>query len=321
VRRALLAVPWLLVACAHPPTTAGAPAAAEVHSGADPSFAVRAVGCVGVTVGTLDRSVAFFRDVLDFTDPREEVLSGAPFGALDDVPGERARRVRLELGHECVELSEPLGGIRRPVPADSRSDDRWFQHVAIVVRDMDTAFARLEAHGVVHASVAPQTLPAWNAGAAGIRAYYFKDPDGHTLEAIWFPPGKGAARWHEPPGDHLFLGIDHTAIAAGDTQASLAFYVGRLGLHVAGGSENYGPEQERLNAVPGAHLRITTLRADEGPGIELLEYLAPRSGRPMPADERADDAVHWRTTLFAPAPLSPRSLRDPDGHVMEIHPR
>jgi catechol 2,3-dioxygenase-like lactoylglutathione lyase family enzyme len=267
-----------------------------------------------MTVSAIERSVAFFRDALDFEPAREDVVA-------DEVSGAGVRRARLTLGHECVELSEPLGGVRRPVPADSRSNDRWFQHVAIVVRDMDRAYAGLEARHVVHASIEPQTLPAWNPGAAGIRAYYFKDPDGHTLELIWFPAGKGAARWHAPSSERLFLGIDHTAVASGDTSASLAFYVGRLGLHVAGGSENYGPEQERLNAVPGAHLRITTLRADDGPGIELLEYLEPRTGRPMPGDERADDAAHWRTTLLADGIESPRSLRDPDGHVMEIHPR
>jgi catechol 2,3-dioxygenase-like lactoylglutathione lyase family enzyme len=267
-----------------------------------------------MTVSSIDRSAAFFRDVLDFEPAGEGIVA-------EEAPAGRTRRARLTLGHECVELSEPFGGVRRPVPADSRSNDHWFQHVAIVVRDMAAGYARLEAQHVVHASVEPQTLPAWNPGAAGIRAYYFKDPDGHTLELIWFPPGKGAARWHAASGDRLFLGIDHTAVASGDTSASLAFYVRRLGLHVAGGSENYGPEQERLNAVPGAHLRITTLRAADGPGIELLEYLEPRTGRPMPPDERADDAVHWRTTLFADGIGSPRSLRDPDGHVMEIHPR
>ena len=56
-------------------------------------------------------------------------------------------------------------------------------------------------------------------------------------------------------------------------------------------------EQEHLNNVFGARLRITALRAPRGPGIELLEYLAPRDGRPAPADLRANDIAHWQTTL------------------------
>ena len=64
---------------------------------------------------------------------------------------------------------------------------------------------------------------------------------------------------------------------------------------MAGGSENWGTEQEHLNNVFGARLRITTLRAARGPGVELLEYLAPTDGRPYPADARANDLLHWET--------------------------
>ena len=53
------------------------------------------------------------------------------------------------------------------------------------------------------------------------------------------------------------------------------FYRDLLGMHGAEESENYGTEQEHLNNLFGAHLRITALRGAIGPGIELLEYLAP----------------------------------------------
>jgi catechol 2,3-dioxygenase-like lactoylglutathione lyase family enzyme len=83
----------------------------------------------------------------------------------------------------------------------------------------------------------------------------------------------------------------------GNTAASLAFYRDVLGLRVVGESENYGPEQEHLNHVFGARLQITTLRTAMGPAIEFLEYLTPRDGRPMPIDERANDLLHWQTTV------------------------
>jgi len=127
-------------------------------------------------------------------------------------------------------------------------------------------------------------LPAWNPDAGGIRAVYFRVPDGHPLELIQFPPGKGEARWQQK--DRLFLGIDHSAIAVRDTETSLGFYRGRLGLHIAGASENWGIEQERLSAAPGARVRITGLRAQAGPGIELLHYLSPTDGRLPPPDAR-----------------------------------
>jgi catechol 2,3-dioxygenase-like lactoylglutathione lyase family enzyme len=116
-----------------------------------------------------------------------------------------------------------------------------------------------------------------------------------VLEVLRFPPGKGAARWHA--ADALFLGIDHTAIVVADTDSSLGFWRDALGLRVAGGSENWGIEQERLNNVFGARLRITTLRGTGGPGVELLEYLAPAGGRPRPLDARANDLLHWSTTV------------------------
>ena len=83
-----------------------------------------------------------------------------------------------------------------------------------------------------------------------------------------------------------------------DTNTSLRFYRDTLGMQVAGESENYDVEQEHLNNVFGARLRITALRAAKGPGIELLEYLAPRDGRPAPTDLRANDVAHWQTTLI-----------------------
>ena len=62
---------------------------------------------------------------------------------------------------------------------------------------MDKAYAQLRAHKVKHVSTAPQTLPAWNKDAGGIRAFYFRDPEDHVLEIIWFPAGKGDQRWQK----------------------------------------------------------------------------------------------------------------------------
>jgi catechol 2,3-dioxygenase-like lactoylglutathione lyase family enzyme len=95
----------------------------------------------------------------------------------------------------------------------------------------------------------------------------------------------------------LFLGIDHTAIVVSSTQNSLKIYRDLLGLKLAGESLNHGTEQEHLNNVAGARLHISGLRAARGPGIEFLEYLTPRDGRPTPKDTRANDLWHWQTTL------------------------
>jgi catechol 2,3-dioxygenase-like lactoylglutathione lyase family enzyme len=145
-------------------------------------------------------------------------------------------------------------------------------------------------------STAPQTLPVSLKGAAGIKAFYFRDPDEHNLEVICFPPDKGDPRWQLKTGP-LFLGIDHTAIAVSNTIASLHFYHDLLSLRKVGESENFGTEQEHLNQVQGARLQITGMRAVGGPGVEFLEYLAPRDGRQRPVGTKANDLVQWQTTL------------------------
>ena len=264
---------------------------------AGPHSLVNGVDAIGLTVSDLDRSVEFYSTVLQFQKVSETEVDGDSYEHLTGVFGLRARIARMRLGTESIELTEFLSPRGKPTPVDARSNDRWFQHVAIIVSDMDRAYQWLREHKVQYASPGPQLLPAWNRNAGGIRAFYFRDPDGHPLEVLWFPQDKGNAKWHVPT-DKLFLGIDHTAIVISNTEASLKFYRDRLGMEVAGESENYGPEQERLNNVFGARLHITALRAASGPGIEFLEYLAPQDGRPYPPEEKANDLIHWQTRFL-----------------------
>lgn len=319
----------------------GQPATGQVQTAL-----VEGVDAIGVTVSDMDRAVDFYSRVLAFEKVSDIEVVGESYEHLEGVFGLRMRIVRMRLGDEFIELTEYLVPKGRPIPVDSRSNDRWFQHIAIIVSDMDKAYAWLRENEVEHASSGPQRLPDWNKNAAGISAFYFKDPDKHPLEILHLPPDKGLPKWHRPT-DKLFLGIDHTAIVVDDTDASLTFYRDLLGMHIAGGSENYGTEQEHLNNVFGAHLRITALRGASGPGIELLEYLAPRDGRPYPSDEHANDIVHGETILAATSAeqaahgvstakvnfvssgvianqnrqlgfIKAFVIRDPDGHAVEI---
>jgi catechol 2,3-dioxygenase-like lactoylglutathione lyase family enzyme len=335
-KRVLLAL-WIAAAFAATQLSAQQEAA---RAGAE------AVGTIGMVVSDMDRSVDFYSQVLTFEKVSDTEVYGDAFEHLEGLFGVRMRVVRMRLGDEEIELTEFLTPQGRPIPIDSRSNDRWFQHIAIITSDMDRAYQTLRDHKVKHASTAPQLLPGYIKNAAGIRAFYFRDPDNHFLEALQFPPDKGDAKWHQS-SEHLFLGIDHTAIVVGDTDASLTFYRDTLGMSIAGESENYGTEQEHLNNIFGARLRITSLRAAKGPGIELLEYLAPGDGRPMPSDSHADDLWSWQTTivtkqvdrlvdtiLAAKYPLVSSGVvtqtdaemgirktglfRDPDGHLIRI---
>src|SRR6266699_5328043 len=267
------------------------------HSSAQRDPLVQGVDAIGITVSDMDRAMEFYSKVLTFEKISDTEVAGENYEHLEGVFGLRMRVVRMRLGDEFIELTEYLAPKGRPLPVDSRSNDRWFQHIAIIVSDMGQAYAQLRQAKVEHASSGPQRLPDWNKNAAGISAFYFKDPDEHPVEVLQFPPDKGAEKWHRQNGK-LFLGIDHTASVVWDTEASLKFYRDLLGMRVAGESENYGTEQEHLNNVFGAHLRITALRGANGPGIELLEYLATRDGRHFHSDEKASDVVHRQTVLL-----------------------
>ena len=308
---------------------------------------VMSVAGIGMTVSEMDRSVAFYSDVLTFKKISDVEVDGDEYDRLWGVFGLRARVVRMRLGEQKLELIQFLSPPDiRSIPVPSYSNDLWFQHFAVVVRDMDAAWAQLRKHHVRQISPRPQTIPKSNEAAAGIRAIKFRDPDGHNLELLWFPEGKGNPVWHRPT-TALFLGIDHTAMTVRRTENSIKFYRDLLGMTVAGGSVNVGTEQEHLDGLPGARARVMGMKTVVGtPGVEFLEYELPAAGRPMPMDTRATDLWHWQVTLVVSDAEAAAGLlrststlvssgvvampdgalgfkkgflvRDPDGHVMQI---
>jgi catechol 2,3-dioxygenase-like lactoylglutathione lyase family enzyme len=102
-------------------------------------------------------------------------VTGAAYEHLQGVFG-----LRLRLGDECIVLTEYVALKGHPAPVDAHSNDHWFQHIAIMVSDMERAYQWLRQHKVKHVSPGPQRLPDWPPNAGGITAFYFKDPNGHT---------------------------------------------------------------------------------------------------------------------------------------------
>ena len=274
------------------------------------------VESVAFVVAHLDAERRFYARALNFKD----------LGAHQIAGGQVAE---LALGTERIQLvAYDAHGL--PIPSSARSTDRDFQHIAIIVSDMQRAWHHVDRFDIHKVSAAPQVLPKWNPAAGGIAAVYFRDPEGHPLELLHFPAGKGEAKWHAT--SPLFLGIDHTAIGVADTAASTRFYTA-LGFQVRGHSDNYGIEQQRLSGVAGAHVMITAVRFEHAPGVEFLHYIDPV--RPQPRESaRLFDIVATRTRLIEPnavtlcsslevvAPLRLGCIvRDPDGHLIEIDPQ
>lgn len=257
---------------------------------------ITGVESVGITVSDMNITLPFYINVLHFQVLSDDTIHNEQYSKLIQVENAAVRITKLKLGDEKIELIDFISPEGKAYPEDSNSNDLWFQHIAIITSNMDSAYAWLKLNDVKNISVEPQRLPDWNKNAGGIKAFYFQDPDGHPLEILEFPADKGNPKWHKT-SNNLFLGIDHTAIAVANTEESLKFYRDVLGMEVGGESENYGIEQARLNNVESAHLRITGLHSDFGPGIEFLDYVSPKGGREYHKDVKANDLVHWQTKL------------------------
>src|SRR5262249_12217277 len=264
----------------------------------DRAAGVQRVKTIGFTVADVERETNFFANVLQFEKIADLRVVGTDRDALTGVFNSNLHIVQLRLGEQIVELTQyvsPTTG--RNIPVWSYSNDAWFQHLAIVVSDMDAAYKVLQDNNVRQISSYPITIPQTNPGAAGIQAIKFHDPEHHDLELIHFPPGKGDPLWQRPTS-RLFLGITQTAMTVESSEREVAFYRDLLGLRVGGVTLNGGETQEVLDNLFNDTCLVTEMMPVSAPAhIELLDYKTPLGGRPMPTDTAANDLWHWQTTV------------------------
>lgn len=245
---------------------------------------------IGRNTRDLGRAVAFYRDALGCTviDPDAPRPAWTRLAAVAAAP---SRCAHLALGTQQVELTEfPEAP---PYPGGSRGCDAWFQHFAVVTSAMEDACRRVLDHGATPISRnGPQRLPP---AAGSVTAFKFRDPDGHPLELLAFPPAVGDPRWHcsGPAGPNL--GIDHSAVSVRDVARSIRFHE-LLGLAVVARAVNHGPEQQRLDNLAGVAVEVVAMQArSRTPHLELLAYRRPR-GRPAPPVNPtavAADRLQW----------------------------
>jgi glyoxylase I family protein len=131
------------------------------------------------TVSDLDRSIAFYRDVLGMKVTRSSkedgvVLKGPVADAVTGCPGTEQQIVFLEIGGTQIELVEytPTG---RP-QVDNKPSDVGSGHICFAATDIQSLHRVLLANNArIHC--APQDVgPCW--------VIYFRDPDGNILEAV-----------------------------------------------------------------------------------------------------------------------------------------
>jgi catechol 2,3-dioxygenase-like lactoylglutathione lyase family enzyme len=271
-------------------------------------MAVKALRLDCISLNVRDLAVCgFYTEALGFAvagPVRQDQALAALLGARG------ARSVRLQRGDQFLELValEPPGD---PYPARSRSNDLWFQHIALVTSDMGAAYARLCRHAFTPISQAtPVALPG------GIVAFKFRDPEMHPLELIQFPKADPATA----------EGIDHSAIAVAEAARSIAFYRERLGLALSARQINRGPAQAALDDLEAPELEVVALAPMRAaPHVELLAYRSPIGRRLTLA---SGSLAATRLVFATPAGAGvlgedaarPSLIRDPDGHMLHLRP-
>jgi catechol 2,3-dioxygenase-like lactoylglutathione lyase family enzyme len=299
------------------------------------SHGIRKLLRVERNTARLEPAIAFYRDALGFR--MDDANAAAPawtlLPGLCDAP---PRCATLSLGAQSLLLTEfPHAA---PYPADSAANDAWFQHCAVVVDDMDAAYARVMQHGAIPITCGgPQTLPP---STGSVMAFKFRDPDGHPLELIAFPNGTGDPMWQSGPAKGPALGIDHSAIGIADVERSILFY-GLLGLGIAARGVNRGVEQQRLDDLPGVAVDVIAMQtATQTPHLELLAYRQPRGRADTSIDLTAvkADRLIWQAenadvllealtdgdfgdAIVASGYINGTTialLRDPDGHMLAL---
>jgi catechol 2,3-dioxygenase-like lactoylglutathione lyase family enzyme len=141
----------------------------------------------GLTVSDLDRSIAFYRDLLglelitrwDSSQPYLRTVVGYPDAEL------RIALLRLPAGPDGGGSGHHIELLEYRRPRGTRGDANTYNpgngHVAFMVDDLAATHAALAAKGVRFKSAPVDITHGRNAGG---RAVYFFDPDDITLELI-----------------------------------------------------------------------------------------------------------------------------------------
>jgi glyoxylase I family protein len=148
-------------------------------------FRILTADHTGITVSNLERSLAFWQDVLGFELSHTAYQTGQLAQEITGVAGAEIKIAVVKApGSHKIELLEYLAPAKHKGRIDLRPCDVGSVHVALVVDDLDPILRVIEASGW-KAAGKPQTLQS--GPNAGKRVVYVRDPDGTTIEFMQQP--------------------------------------------------------------------------------------------------------------------------------------
>jgi catechol 2,3-dioxygenase-like lactoylglutathione lyase family enzyme len=131
---------------------------------------------VALSVASLDRSIAFYRDIIGFKV--ERILECGPEMRLGDVngmPGSTARIAHLTLRNNMLELFEYQTPQGKRIPPDHKQADNGLIHLGLASTDARTDYEKLKEYGVKFLSEPIEFR-------SGVWIFYFYGPDGEVCE-------------------------------------------------------------------------------------------------------------------------------------------
>jgi len=150
------------------------------------AFRIISADHTGMSVSNLERSLAFWRDVLGFELSHTAHQTGEMAKQITGVAGAELKLavVKAPGGHK-IELLEYLAPTDRKKNVHLRPCDVGHVHVALNVGNLEAVLERIAASGW-KAAGEPQTIKS--GPNAGKRVVYVRDPDGSTIELMEQPP-------------------------------------------------------------------------------------------------------------------------------------
>lgn len=214
-----------------------------------------------LSVGDLERSVAFYRDVLGLSvRSRQGGRPGLPAPAsmsealsnLTAIDGAKLRRVTFDLPGASfgLELAE-FSGIERK-PYEAGVSDPGAPILALTVRDIDAAFSAVKRAGGRIVTIGGEPVHLARPSGGGRRFVLFRDPDGILIE-ISRPDdaANGSAAGPEVVESEFAIGIENT-------EATLDYYQRVFGFGIRlGGPFTANPVVQNGLGAPGARFRVS----------------------------------------------------------------
>jgi catechol 2,3-dioxygenase-like lactoylglutathione lyase family enzyme len=147
-------------------------------------FRILAADHTGITVADIERSLAFWRDVLGFELSHRAHQKGELAEQITGVPGAEILIAVVKAPGHKIELLEYRAPADRKKTNGLRPCDLGHVHIALTVENLDDLLQTIAASGW-KAAGEPQTLSV--GPNAGKRVIYVRDPGGTTIEFMQAP--------------------------------------------------------------------------------------------------------------------------------------